>query len=138
LIRRLRSAVAGDRREILSAHVRSVLARILGLEPAQAPDDRQSFFDMGMDSLTAMELRAQLESSLATQLPSTLAFDYATIEILSDYLLKEKLRLGPGGDDRLGVDQSSDRRETTRDMLERLSDDEVARLLTEKARTILN
>ena len=46
---------------------------------------------MGMDSLTAMELKTLLEASLAVPLPATLAFDYATVETMVEYLLTEKL-----------------------------------------------
>jgi acyl carrier protein/nucleoside-diphosphate-sugar epimerase len=129
---RLKSAAAADRREILAGHVRSVLVRVLGLEPTQVPDDRQGFFDMGMDSLTAMELRANLETSLATELPSTLAFDYATVGTLADFLLKEKLRLEPRCHDLPEPAPPPDGRERTRDMLDRLSDEEVERLLIQK------
>jgi acyl transferase domain-containing protein/acyl carrier protein/ubiquinone/menaquinone biosynthesis C-methylase UbiE len=132
VIRRLECAAAGDRREILAAHVRSVLVRVLGLEPNQMPDDRQGFFDMGMDSLTAMELRANLETNLATELPSTLAFDYATVGTLADFLLKEKLGLEPRERDRPEPDPPSDGRAMTSEMLERLSDEDVERLLIQK------
>ena len=44
------------------------------------------FFDLGMDSLTSMELRNKLQSSLKFSLHSTLAFDYSTINKLVDYL----------------------------------------------------
>ena len=130
--RRLQAATEGDRREILAAHVRSVLARVLGLEPTRMPDDRQGFFDMGMDSLTAMDLRANLETGLATPLPSTLAFDYATVETLADYLLTEKLGLGRGLD-RSEAGATPDGRETTSEMLERAQAriDELVRAKTE-------
>ena len=46
---------------------------------------------MGMDSLTAMEVRTKLQASLAVSLPATLAFDYGTLDALADFLLRGKL-----------------------------------------------
>ena len=47
---------------------------------------------MGIDSLTSVELRNQLQSSLGCTLPSTLAFDYPTVAKLTDYLTKKLLQ----------------------------------------------
>jgi hypothetical protein len=45
------------------------------------------FFNLGMDSLTAMEFRDRLESSLGLSLASTVALDYSTVETLAAHLL---------------------------------------------------
>ena len=39
-----------------------------------------------MDSLTSVELRNKLQTSLDCSLPSSLAFDYPNIQSLTDYL----------------------------------------------------
>jgi hypothetical protein len=44
-----------------------------------------------MDSLTSLELRNRLQSTLGCKLPSTLAFDYPTVEAVVDHLVKEVL-----------------------------------------------
>ena len=55
-------------------------------------DTHQGFADLGIDSLTSVELRNQLQSSLGCTLPSTLAFDYPTVAKLTDYLTEKLLQ----------------------------------------------
>ncbi|NEQ63526.1 MAG: acyl carrier protein [Moorea sp. SIO4A1] len=47
------------------------------------------FFDLGMDSLTSVELRNKLQISLNCSVPSTLAFDYPKLNKLVDYFAQE-------------------------------------------------
>ena len=44
---------------------------------------------MGMDSLTAVELKNRLNRELMVPLPATLAFDYPNITSLTNYLLSK-------------------------------------------------
>jgi acyl carrier protein len=87
----LKSASPARRRDILIAHLRSQASSILGFDPSRVIDLEQGLFDMGMDSLMAVELRGRLERSLGVPLPSTLTFNYPTIKALVDYLLGEAL-----------------------------------------------
>ena len=122
----LQQAPPGGRQTILAAHIQNVLAQVLGLEASQLPDVRQGFFDIGMDSLTAMELRSRLEVDLGTSLPSTLAFDYTTIQTLADYLINEALSLGvPAAEPEPATASATAR-------LEQLSETEAENLLIEK------
>ena len=50
---------------------------------------RQRLFDLGIDSLTAVELKNRLQSGLDILLGATLVFDYPTVEALVDHLLEE-------------------------------------------------
>jgi acyl transferase domain-containing protein len=70
----------------LHEHVRSRLAEILRFENADklAADDR--FFEIGMDSMRAVELQITLERDLGIELPATLVFEYPTIAALSQYI----------------------------------------------------
>jgi len=92
---RLASASADERPAILAAHVREELCSILQLDPSSPPGPRQTFSELGMDSLTAVELRNRLQATLEQSLPSTLAFDYPTIELLTDYVA-ERLAVTSG------------------------------------------
>jgi acyl transferase domain-containing protein/acyl carrier protein len=133
VLTRLREATSGERREVLAGHVQGTLGRILRMPPGQAPDRQRGFFDMGMDSLTAMELKRGLETSLAVALPPTVAFDYGTVDALVDFLLREMLGSGPpAADRRTEAGRPSGAGATTREMLGHLSDEEVETLLIQK------
>jgi acyl carrier protein len=93
----LEAAPAIDRRVLLAAQVRSQVARVLGWNPSDPLDPRQGFFDLGMDSLSSMELRNVLQTTLGCSLPATLTFKYPTIEALVDYLAGEVLALESAG-----------------------------------------
>ncbi|MEM9444830.1 MAG: AMP-binding protein [Verrucomicrobiota bacterium] len=60
-------------------------ARVLGLSGSQL-DHRKGFFEMGLTSVTGMELKARLERSLKMELPATLIIDYPNLETLLLYL----------------------------------------------------
>jgi myxalamid-type polyketide synthase MxaC len=87
------SVPASQRMEILQSHVRDQVAHVLGFSPADRIDPQQGFFSIGMDSVMAVQLRIRLETSLGQTLPSTLAFEYPTIELMSEYLAGEVLKL---------------------------------------------
>jgi acyl carrier protein len=93
LLQRLNSATPEDRHEILLKHVQEQAARVFGLDPAQPLDRRQGLTELGMDSLMAVELKNRLQSSLGCSLPTTLAFEYPTLEALTGYLATEVLAL---------------------------------------------
>jgi acyl transferase domain-containing protein/acyl carrier protein len=92
LARRIREASPGRRRSILLAHLRAEVAAVLGVAAAQEVSPRQSFFDLGLDSLMTIELKSNLESSLGQPLSATLFFDNSNIEELAEYIC-ENVRL---------------------------------------------
>jgi acyl carrier protein len=76
------------RAELLVAHLRTRVARVLGLESAEALDPGHGFFELGMDSLMSVQLRRWLESDLGQPLSPTLAFDYPSVASLADHLAR--------------------------------------------------
>jgi acyl transferase domain-containing protein/SAM-dependent methyltransferase/acyl carrier protein len=118
-----------ERRDYLVAHVQTQLARVLGLDSPQAIEVQQGFFDLGMDSLTSVELRNQLQESLGSSLPATLLFKYPTIEKLVDYLATGMLALEskPASDKEVSEPESS-----TREEVEQFSEEELAELIDEE------
>ena len=65
--------------------VASAVQSILGTEVAPM----QPLMAAGLDSLSSIELTNTLQSSLNMQLPSTLIFDYPTVQAITDYILQD-------------------------------------------------
>ena len=86
------AAPAARRADLLREHVRGEVVSVLGLPPGHLIEPQQGFFDLGMDSLMAVELRNRLQSGLGlTALPATLIFDYPTLDALVSFLSRELL-----------------------------------------------
>ncbi|WNG36476.1 acyltransferase domain-containing protein [Archangium violaceum] len=104
LVRQLHQAAPSRRRTLLMDYVRSSISRIMEMEAAQLSDPSQGFFDMGMDSLMAVELRKRLETGLGRTLSTTLAFDHPNIGALVEHLIRDVLQLeGPASQQRRAV-----------------------------------
>ncbi|WP_413160471.1 SDR family NAD(P)-dependent oxidoreductase [Capilliphycus salinus ALCB114379] len=73
------------RRAVLEKLIIGEISKVLGFKPTEL-DVRTGFFDLGMDSLTSVELKNRLQTGLECSLPSTVAFDYPTTEALINYL----------------------------------------------------
>ena len=85
LQRRLLETPVAERKALLLAALTDLVAEVLRLDRSEiAP--RQRLFDLGIDSLIAVELKNRLQSSLGTTLSTTLLFDYPTLDALADYL----------------------------------------------------
>ncbi|TSC24499.1 type I polyketide synthase [Corallococcus sp. Z5C101001] len=91
LLRTLAETPAQKRQAVLATHVREQVASVLGLGSASAIDPRQGLFDMGMDSLTALELKNRLERGTGASLSSTLAMDHPTVVALTEHLWTDVL-----------------------------------------------
>ncbi|MBN1991919.1 MAG: SDR family NAD(P)-dependent oxidoreductase [Anaerolineae bacterium] len=82
----LQATPAAERPAVLIDYLCAQLARVLGLSSAEQIEPRQRFFELGLDSLMAIELRNQFENSLGQTLPATVLFDQPTVEALAHYL----------------------------------------------------
>lgn len=92
---RFARAATDHRLELLRAHVHGRVAAVLGYDSSESLDRGGGFFEMGMDSLTAVQFRRRLEADVQQELPTTLVFNYPTVEALAGYLAQHVL----GADD---------------------------------------
>ncbi|MDC0773158.1 type I polyketide synthase [Streptomyces sp. HD] len=67
--------------------VREEAAHALGLRSAESVRPDQPLRDLGMDSVTAVDLRNRISARIGTKLPATLLFDHPTPTRLADHLL---------------------------------------------------
>ena len=97
LLSRLRAAPAGEREDVLAAFIREELQAVLRLSAPPSPTAR--FFDLGMDSLMAVELRNRLNRGFAGVYvaSNTVVFDYPHTAALAHFLAGELGELGAGG-----------------------------------------
>jgi acyl carrier protein len=87
--------------------VRSKVAAALGHDSPAAVDVDAPFSELGLDSLTGVELRNRLSTETGLRLPTTLVFNQPTVTGLSDYLLRELVPAPPAPDEvlRQALDQ---------------------------------
>ena len=140
LLPQLAAASAKQRKALLLAFVRSEVATVLGLTPAQGDSLSLSegFFELGMDSLMSIELRNRLQIALNSTLPSTLIFKYPTLSALVDYLLRDVLIMPApeaAQDSQLEAESEAANNEQQAEVLaevEQLSEEELEALIDEE------
>jgi myxalamid-type polyketide synthase MxaB len=83
----VREVHAEDRRRLVLEHVKEQLIQVFGLKAHANIDANKEFGDLGMDSLMAVEISNRLKRSFGHSLSSTIAFEYSTLNGLTDYIL---------------------------------------------------
>lgn len=97
LISQLTEAAPAERVGLLKQVIRNEVARVLQ-KPADELDDDVGIFDLGMDSLMAVELSTALSRKIGHKLPATTVMDHPDIESVTNYII-EKVLVLPGGKD---------------------------------------
>lgn len=86
------AAVAPEQRHSrLFDYLRTQVATTLAMRDPEQLAAQERLFDIGMDSLMAVELKNRLESGLGVSLRSTLIFDYPTLNALMAHLCQNVL-----------------------------------------------
>jgi acyl transferase domain-containing protein len=124
---RLAGAAAERRREVLEDLLRPALIAATGLPAGMEVPARKGFFDLGMDSLMAIEFRNRLQSLLGRPLPATLILDRANLHALAGYLLEHLFVLAESPTPAPAVAAAVDNAD-----LDTLSDDELTSLLIQE------
>ena len=87
LLHRLADMAEAEREDILTDFVRTRVMATLG-SIDEPPSIDIGMFDLGMDSLMAVELKRSLEAGIGLRLPSTLTFNYPTIRAMAGFLCR--------------------------------------------------
>ncbi|WP_437608159.1 SDR family NAD(P)-dependent oxidoreductase [Sorangium sp. So ce834] len=99
LLTALRAQSDDDRLRHLVGLVLGETAAVLGHADASRVDAHKGFFDLGLDSLMAVELRLRLQKATGIRLPSTIMFDQPSPERVATFLRDALARtLGERGD----------------------------------------
>ncbi len=91
-LQELNAARPERRHELLRRHVQAAVARIMEFATPETFDPDAGFFKVGMDSIMAVQLRVILEQNLGQPLPATIAFEYPTVNKLTQFLVSDVLQ----------------------------------------------
>jgi NAD(P)-dependent dehydrogenase (short-subunit alcohol dehydrogenase family)/acyl carrier protein len=86
LKKRLEATAPEARAALVVDWLRGEVARVLGRDTPGAIDIAQGFFEMGLDSVMAVELKRRLERATGLTLPRTVAFEFPNVDALARHL----------------------------------------------------
>ena len=87
ILQRLEASAESECHSLLTAYLQSEVVKVLRL--AQLPDPQEGLFDLGMDSLMAVELVGSIRSQLQAELPIAEFMQASNIATLAALLLKQ-------------------------------------------------
>ncbi|MEU8461375.1 type I polyketide synthase [Streptomyces sp. NPDC029003] len=86
LSERLAGLAPAERERQLRTTVRTQVAAVLGHDSGETVELRRRFMELGLDSVTAVELRNRLNAATGLRLPATIVFDCPTVHEFVRYL----------------------------------------------------
>jgi len=100
----LKDSPPENRLKIIKEYQRARILDVLGLDSSFTLRDDQPLAELGLDSLMALELKNELQTTMGVTLPPNFFFEYPTL-VLSSTCLDAMLVAAPGGV-RPGLDSS--------------------------------
>ncbi|MFI0909831.1 type I polyketide synthase [Streptomyces abikoensis] len=92
---RLATASRHEQDRLLLEAVRFQVAAVLGHDSPEAVEAGHTFLTMGLDSVTAVQLRNKLGSATGLRLPATVVFDHPTVTDLVAFLRTQLIEKEP-------------------------------------------
>jgi acyl carrier protein len=129
LLDRLARAPQAQRRALLFESVQAIALGVLGFPAGRRIDSEQPMNELGLDSLMAVEFRNKLASEVEQNLPSTLLFNYPTLDDVVAYV--GGLLSAPAADKPSAAAPQKSFRDPL-EFIEELSDEDVEKLLNSK------
>ncbi len=136
LLQQLQEILPEKQKGFLIKQLQKDIAKALELDDSQIPEPNLGFFDMGMDSLMALEFKNQLQAGIGQTLSATLTFEYPNIEALATYLLEEVLikdDASPSNSENMEDENLTQELED----IQQLSDDELQALIENEFQSLM-
>lgn len=143
-LRELASIPSADRKSFVLDHLTSRVAAVLRIKDRGALQPDQRLFDLGLDSIMALDLKNRLERELVHPFSATLLFKYPNLEALTTFLVTEVLPQKLESSEETASATSLEAKPSDSDTpaaephaaaLDALSEDEMLRLLVEEINT---
>ncbi|MFD8940217.1 type I polyketide synthase, partial [Streptomyces sp. NPDC059578] len=99
LLHRLTGLTPREQEKVLTDLIRAEVAAVLDYAEAGSVLDGRSFIELGVDSLTALELRNRIGKAIGKPLPPTLVFDHPTPAALAQKLCADLFPDATEGDE---------------------------------------
>jgi acyl carrier protein len=137
LEQRLADAPVHLRQAMLIEHVRARVAMILGLAGPDSIRVDDGLFDLGMTSLSAVELTEILAADVGTSLVDTMALEHPTVRAIAAYLAEVISGFGQRSAPTEAGTTARPRAELREAVdVDRLTDDEAEELLRQRLRGV--
>ncbi|NLG56582.1 MAG: type I polyketide synthase, partial [Rhodococcus sp.] len=118
------ATTAAARTRLITAALQREVAQVLGRDSQTRLDVDLGFFSAGMDSISSVALKRQLDLLLGASVPATAVFEHPTINALGAYLLADVLGYTDTETHDIVADDDAD--------LDPLSTDELLELLNQE------
>ena len=92
--RQLQTTPKDQHPQLLQTYVYQQAMAILGLDETFHLEPKRNLFEIGLDSLMAVELRNHLQRGTELTLPANLVFDYPTVDAITQYIASKLLYSG--------------------------------------------